>query len=296
MLSYSSQLALFKTTILTHSPNKSLDIVIPSAGIPGDSRQLAQVLHGTPSPPSLDADPAFPAPTAALDLDLTAVYTSVYLALYYFKATATVRSTGPGVNEGATSAPSLSTSSVGDTHSGGTLGAYEKQVLFISSLAGYTSWPARLDYATAKYGVRGLWKSLRSVPSSALGFPFRTNLLAPIFVATPMIGPLAERLRSLDVRVAELSDVVDAGMRCMCDGEVRGRSLCINPGRPGEGGTFDTLDDDAGGEAGPAMQKAKQEVVFGEGFAKLWDLMNRRPQEAQKTQEAVARAGEAQGS
>lgn len=230
----------------------------------------------------------------AFKVNLAGVYISVYLALYYFKATATARAVPSGISEGVTAAPASSTGP-GDRLGGGTFGeqAHEKQILFIASLAGYGSWPSRLCYPASKYAVRGMWKSLRSIPSSSLGFPFRTNLLAPTFVTTPLLSTRKEQLESLGVRVAKTKDVVDAAMRCLCDKDVRGRSLCVVPGVPGVDGTFDTRDDEDGGDGGPEVTAALKKDIMGKGFnAVAGMILQREPDD--KIVASVANTGEAQ--
>lgn len=119
----------------------------------------------------------------------------------------------------------------------------DKSITLISSMAGYSGMPLRSDYTAAKWGVRGLFRSLLDDRDSA-SCPVRMNLLAPYFVATPLTAHKVEELLKLGVRLAEIGDVRDAGLRLICDKSVHGRAVGI-----WEGGPVD-LGDDSGGDFG----------------------------------------------
>ena len=108
------------------SPNIGLDAVIPCAGLAGNALPLVKSV-------SLDEDP--PPPTLnTFDINLIGVYYSTLLALHYFRLPV------PEANP-----------------------AIKKQILFIGSVGGYLEIPPMADYTAVKFGVRGLWKTIRRV-------------------------------------------------------------------------------------------------------------------------------------
>ena len=103
-----------------------------------------------------------------------------------------------------------------------------KQLIFISSTGGYGGMHHSCDYNASKFGVRGLWYSLRHC-TGLLGhgevegaLPFRTNLIAPWFTHTGLISRFRGVLDRLGIRYADVSDVVDALLRCLTDEDVIG--------------------------------------------------------------------------
>lgn len=134
MTSFSSQTAGFKSA-LSFAPSKSIDIVLASAGLSGTSIKTWVDNLPTSQP---DAEPELPT-TVVIDVNLMGVYYTAHLALFYFKQTATS----------------------GD--------AASKQLILISSLAGYVTLSNVADYNASKYGVRGFWRGayVGFVPSKA---------------------------------------------------------------------------------------------------------------------------------
>ena len=135
---WDSQLAAF-THALTTSPTKTVDIAVPAAGI---KYHLDTYLPTSPNPQPTTTTPPYPPfppkpPTLTLDVNLTGTYYTLCLALHHF----TLAPPHPA-----------------------------KQLLFISSLAGYAgeTTPALLtaDYTASKFGVRGLFYDTRK-PSLA---------------------------------------------------------------------------------------------------------------------------------
>jgi NAD(P)-dependent dehydrogenase (short-subunit alcohol dehydrogenase family) len=99
----------------------------------------------------------------------------------------------------------------------------DKSIIMLASLAGYSGTLGLYDYTASKWGVRGFWRSLldnAQVSSS----PVRFNLIAPYFVATPLIKDHIPLLESLGVKLAEIADVEAAAMRFMCDKSIYGRA------------------------------------------------------------------------
>src|ERR1700760_1551783 len=124
--SWDAIVAAFKACI-EFSPSKTVDIVIPNAGVAGPS--LYFWLSQTP----LDEknDPMLP-PQRTVAVNYLAVYNTVHAAMYYFK-------NFPGAD--------ISKSKV---------------IVLVSSMGGYNPMATVIDYNSAKWGVRGMFWSLRN--------------------------------------------------------------------------------------------------------------------------------------
>lgn len=148
-----------------------------------------------PEPSSPD-DPA-PPPTAVLDVNVTGVYYTTHLALHYFRAHPAATST--------------------------------KQLVFLSSLLAYVEAPLVIDYIASKAAVRGIWRCIRG-EAAALGIKggFRTNLVAPNLVNTPMTKDFVDFLRDgRGFAVAEVEDLVAAMMRVLGDQSIDGELVLL---------------------------------------------------------------------
>ncbi|KAI9878199.1 MAG: hypothetical protein M1830_001591 [Pleopsidium flavum] len=183
---WASQINAFKRTI-DHSPSNGIDIVVTAAGLNGHF-----MVTRNDEPPSLDKDP--PQPSAqTVDVNLTGVYYTTQLALHYFKLKGPSESTDQG----------------------------RKNIILISSLAGYVELPCLADYMAAKYGVRGIFKALRNNLGSV---GVRINLVAPWFVNTPMAESIVAIFEERGVLVAKMETVVEAVVRCATDDNINGKS------------------------------------------------------------------------
>ena len=128
----------------------------------------------------------------------------------------------------------------------------DKSITLLGSIAGYTGISRNADYTASKWGVRGLFRSLLDDQTSAT-CPVRVNLLAPYFVATPLTAHVAAKLQKMGVKLAEIDDVRDAGLRFIDDKSIHGRAVGI-----WEGGPVD-LADDLGGDFGSRVVRRKVE-------------------------------------
>ena len=86
-----------------------------------------------------------------------------------------------------------------------------------------------IDYNSSKWGVRGMFWSLRNC-GRILGEnrpSFRVNLIAPTWVRTNMTRGLQSRLEESNstIKIAEVSDVVDVVLRMASDENVRGKCI-----------------------------------------------------------------------
>jgi 5'-hydroxyaverantin dehydrogenase len=138
-------------------------------------------------------------PQRTVEVNYLAVYNTVHAAMYYFK-------NFPGAD--------ISKSKV---------------ILLVSSMGGYNPMATVIDYNSAKWGVRGMFWSLRNIGGVlGEGKPrFRVNLIAPTWVRTNMTKGLQSRLEETQsaIKVAEVSDCVDVVLRMASDENVRGKYL-----------------------------------------------------------------------
>ena len=128
----------------------------------------------------------------------------------------------------------------------------DKSITLLGSMAGYTGISRQSDYTASKWGVRGLFRSLLNDQTSAT-CPVRVNLIAPYFVATPLSAHIAPKLQEMGVKLAEIDDVRDAGLRFIYDQSIHGRAVGI-----WEGGAAD-LGDDLGGDYSSQVVRRKFE-------------------------------------
>lgn len=180
---WNSQVTAFKAAI-TNSPHKSLDVVVPFAGI-----LEPPMFHGA-SAPSLDKDPEAPS-TKTIAVNLTGVYYSAYLALHYFQLPA-----GPDAPK------------------------YKKTLILIASMAGFIDFETSSTYNATKFGVRGLWRSLRATIAPEMGA--RANVICPWFIHTPLTKSIDEGVEAMGLRFAPMQPLVDGVIKCATDESIDG--------------------------------------------------------------------------
>ena len=190
---FASQVSAFKHAV-EFAPTKTLDIVALFAGITAEHGSIMD--HLVNVTPSLDNDPP-PPQIRSINTNLIGVYYSAYLALNYFR----LPSTSPLPDNDAPSTKSL---------------------LFINSLAGYIDFPHHTTYNVSKFGVRGLFRSIRSEAKKAGA---RCNLIAPWLVKTPMTDALAHKFpqSGKGISWAKTEDVVECVSRTTVDENVDGK-------------------------------------------------------------------------
>lgn len=186
VLDWDSQVRAFEIAV-GFPPSKGIDIVIPFAGILAGS---AIVKAGMP-PTTVDEEPPRPA-LESLEVCLLGQYYTVCLALHYFR----LRSSTPP--------------------------PYRKVVALVSSMAGYVDFPNPTPYAVSKWGVRGLFRSIRG-PAAELGI--RINMLVPWMIKTPLTRPLEKTFWG---RFASQQTLVEACLRIAGDENIDGE-LCLGP-------------------------------------------------------------------
>ncbi|KAK4070809.1 hypothetical protein Trihar35433_5276 [Trichoderma harzianum] len=170
-----------------------------------------------------------------LDVNLKGIYYSTYLALHYLQQ--------PEL------APSSQTSGSGNRST--------KSLILLSSLGGYLDDSHDSIYSATKYGIRGLFRSIRLRSYNELHV--RCNLIAPWVIRTPLTVPLQDFMdksgmpEGKGLTFATVDAVVDAVGRCAVDENVVGRSIAVMPE-----GNFDLGDDEEGLWAGATLKKIVQ--------------------------------------
>ena len=200
--SWESQIKAFKAA-LAFAPSNTLDVVAMFAGIGSEAGNVVD--HVQAHEASLYNDPAQPS-IKPLDVNLTGVFYSTYLALNYFRLKPRNEQQAANADVDSTSLPS-------------------KSLIFVSSLAGYIDYPGHSLYNAGKFGVRGLFRSVRS---KAKEMGVRCNLLAPWYIKTAMTAPILEFLKARGLENSggltwgRIEDVVEIAGRCAVDESVDG--------------------------------------------------------------------------
>ncbi|KAJ9655043.1 hypothetical protein H2198_005983 [Neophaeococcomyces mojaviensis] len=241
---WTSSVNAFKHAI-NFVPTKTLDIAVLFAGTDGARKGLIdEVLQGPD--PSLDNDPVSPV-TKAIEVNLLGEYMSTSLALHYF------RLQGSGTPNIQGPQP-------------------KKSLVLVSSMTGYIDLPYNTDYSVSKYGIRGLFRSIRS---QAHRVNARVNNLLPGYILTPLtkkvhqINDPNEPSKATGYKLpwASIDYVVDACGRCAVDDSVDGRALGIFPS-----GVVDIEEDVETGYGG----KNVLEVLERDGFFEIPSLFPRK--------------------
>lgn len=190
---WDDQTALFESAIRL-SPNHTIDIVVPNAGIIQAAESFAyenpKLVNGKVSKPS----------TKTIDVNITGVVYTTHLALYYF-------SQDP---------------------------EKDKCLLLIGSIASIAPLAGQTHYTMSKHAVCGLFRSLRMtsfMQTPGHNSKLRVNMLAPYFVEQSRMLPLAADIAFLAGTAggATIPDVVEAATRLVADESISGRSLAVGP-------------------------------------------------------------------
>lgn len=229
---WDEQAAGFKK-VLQWAGGEGLDVVVAAAGIQATDMRKAIIAD-------VDGDGEPPKPVSkVLDVNFTGVWWTTNLALFYFNK----------FHRAKTSETS-----------------FHSQLLLVSSLAGYAPPPFDADYAAAKHGVRGLWKSIRT-PDASMA-QYQANLLAPGWTHTGMTDGYLHKLIGRGIKVATVADNVRVALRCIVDQTVSARAVCCaaNPEGVEDGqrrsGVFDICDDVGTLGIGKPMLQKLGEGVF----------------------------------
>jgi 5'-hydroxyaverantin dehydrogenase len=192
---WNSLLGAFKAA-LAFSPTATLDVVAMFAGVDRGTHLVDQI-----AATDTDADPS-PPRTTELDVNLKGALYTTTLALHYFRLP----------SKGGKDSPREK----------------DKSLIFVSSLAGYIDDTHNSVYTASKFGMRGLWRSIRARAAAEMGV--RCNLIAPWAVKTPMTAPILEAMDQIGIKegagitFATEETVVQAVVRCIGDESVSGKS------------------------------------------------------------------------
>ena len=227
--SWSSQIAAFRSAIAFGSSGSKVDIVVASAGLWG-----TPFLHPNDELASLDKDPPAP-PMGPINVNLIGLSYTAKLAQHYF---------------------SLPTS--GSKSS--------KALILIGSSGGYLEIPLAAAYNASKWGVRGLFRTIRE-PLAAEGI--RVNLIAPWLMDTPMSRADSPAFQAVDLPVGKPAAVVKAVIRCAVDESISGRAFVVGPRT-----TMDLADDEDGHDGVLVIKKFMRNELPGykEKIAKLMEM------------------------
>ncbi|KAF2821388.1 NAD(P)-binding protein [Ophiobolus disseminans] len=222
---YTAQVDMFQKAI-TFGGGK-VDIVIPNAGIVAEQNLFKMVPADVLS---LDSPPPPEPGYTGCDVNLQAVYNTCYLAMHYFRLPR----------------------DAGDI--------YNRSIILIGSLAGYVGFPPSSTYSVSKFGVRGLFYSIRDQATHEIP-AVRVNLVAPWFIETAMTK--TEEFLSSEagflIKVmgfAPMDRLVAAVLQFAANDKLHGRAAGIFPL-----GNEDLSDDLEGAYAGLVVQKHMQDVM-----------------------------------
>ncbi|KAL0253365.1 hypothetical protein SLS55_010342 [Diplodia seriata] len=191
--SWQSQVSAFKAAIRFH-PAQTLDTVVAGAGNFSETfiKREEQGLR------SLADTPAEPA-TVAWETNAIGTFFTAKLAQLYFEL------------------PPPS----GTSPSPATTDDQPKSLILIASLAAYVDIPFMAAYTSSKYGVRGLFRSIRPVFA---GRGHRVNLMAPWAIPTPMTAEWIPMFRAVGAAEGSMGQAVAAALRFAADPGVNGES------------------------------------------------------------------------
>jgi 5'-hydroxyaverantin dehydrogenase len=184
--SYPSLLAAFKSAI-SFNPKKTLDIVIPFAGLVGGP--IFTTLADAPT----TEDPS-PPPNSTLEVNVKGVYYTTHLALHYFRQS---------------------------PETGKNLILISSLLAYITppGCLDYTGSKEAVKglFHSLRYASR----------QPSLGLPLlRTNLIAPSLIETPMsIDSLPYLENERGFAVGKPSDIVNIALRLLCDKTADGRAI-----------------------------------------------------------------------
>lgn len=213
---YDSQIAAFKSAI-EFSGKSELDAVLAFAGV-DDVGPLVDYVAASDDIPA-------PPSVKAIDVNVKGTFYTATLALHF------LRSKSPE-------------------------SAKKKSFLIVASMASYVDDTHNTSYTTSKFGLRGLFRSLRGAAYSQLNL--RVNALCPWGMYTPMTAPILDHLATLGIVSNEGKGLTlvphevltQAAARTVVAEGVWGRGVAIMPE-----GAVDLGDDLEGGYGGEVLKE-----------------------------------------
>jgi NAD(P)-dependent dehydrogenase (short-subunit alcohol dehydrogenase family) len=194
--SWTSQLALFAAA-LDFFPDHEMSALVTCAGV--SSSPSWEISPAVPSTLKAENDAAPNPPSAkCLEVNLIGTMYSVNIAATYCMGAASHANHGE--------AP----------------GTLRKSIILMGSTSGFRSLLGKTDYSVAKWGVRGLFRNIRSeLPKHGI----RTNMLAPFWVPTPLTKDVAPVLERQGIQIARLEDAIEGVMHMITDSGMNGESF-----------------------------------------------------------------------
>ncbi|KAL9621855.1 MAG: hypothetical protein Q9160_003676 [Pyrenula sp. 1 TL-2023] len=195
---WDSLLKAFKAA-LAFSPTGTLDIVAMFAAVDIIGMNLVDEVTAT----DVNAEPV-PPRTTEIDINLKGTLYTTALALHYFRVPPRTGTPTPQTED-----------------------SLKKSLIFVASLAGYIDDTHNSIYTASKFGVRGLWRSIRS--QAAVGQGVVSSLIAPWAVKTPMTAPILQVLDQMGIKegqgitFASEENLVQAVLRCIGDESMSGK-------------------------------------------------------------------------
>ncbi|TLD21868.1 hypothetical protein PspLS_08187 [Pyricularia sp. CBS 133598] len=190
VLDWQSQVELFKAAAKA-SPNGGIDAVVPNAGIVDPNNPITGK-PGFENPVGLDGDRPPPPNLKVMDINCTAVFHTVHLALFWLARNKPGR---------------------------------DRHILLVGSIASFCPVVGESQYTASKHAVMGLFRSLRAT-SWRQGV--RVNILCPYFIDSGLMSPAALTMMA-GGRMAKMADVVEAATRLVADDQIVGRGLVVGP-------------------------------------------------------------------
>lgn len=190
--------AAFKHAV-KFSASKTLDVAVLFAGHAGAAKNvLDEVIQNSPES-SIDSIPKMPV-HSAIDVNLLGVYYCTSLALHYFRLSSPIQS------------------------------PLKKSIVLISSIMGYMDGTYNTDYNAAKFGVRGIFRSLRS---QAHKVNCRVNNILPGYILTPLTRKAHQiedprepsKATGYVLPWAPIEYVTEGVGRCVCDERCNGAQI-----------------------------------------------------------------------
>jgi len=201
--SWEDQVRLFDIAV-SMSPHKSVDMVIANAGVGRGS--------GDPLMPLEDpfAKPTKPS-MHIIDINLIGVMYTFKLAVHYFRRSPLEAQR-------------------------------DRCFIFGGSLVGYVDNLSSWEYSAAKFGLRGM---MRSVRRQCHHQGIRVAYIAPTYVRTVIqSATIYEAMRDKGIEFATVESCLAAAMRVSCDKSINGRSFAIVPYSQAKEGFIDIDEDD----------------------------------------------------
>ncbi|KAF1346507.1 hypothetical protein BDV97DRAFT_357205 [Delphinella strobiligena] len=117
----------------------------------------------------------------------------------------------------------------------------DRCLILTGSLSGYVGHVGNPQYSMGKWGIRSLMRCFRETCGDD---GIRINLLAPFFIATPLLPePFLEHLESNGLKLAAIPDAAEAVIQLASDSTLNGCGIAVVSRSISEKGYFDLQDE-----------------------------------------------------